>query len=449
MDFKMGENPKNITPSTTAKRLVEKVINNNSNCDSPFRLLPNFSTPPSRFIKVKNPFDSPLINRLHLPTCSPGPFAKSTPNKDEKFRWSICDISNLKPAEIEIHDTEQFLQTVDPSIESQIQEKISSFFNEHSVVPSPLGQNIDGRIPDRSKETPEKRNINHVSTQTKISLGPILPKKIEEVLASYQNCEIDISDTREIDTLDGETQYLPVNIYHEKLFGFELESPQSSPPMSTGDSPLQFSPLKELEMCSEASFSENGQKKYLNDCALSPITPEAETPPKDRNSYSVVRESRSACRLFFSENMSLDGSENNVVPDMDHISCHGHSFEETVRTSPVTVADSSNEYWDMECQLASKDYENCRMDISFPHTPKSGLFTSQRKRLSDSFKDLHDLLENNEGVNFLAQPCVPSTTSVFSSERSTDMGYHSGSGLVENTWSNSHFIASTPTKKKN
>lgn len=35
--------------------------------DSPFNFLGNHSTPPSRFFKVRNPFDAALANRLHLP----------------------------------------------------------------------------------------------------------------------------------------------------------------------------------------------------------------------------------------------------------------------------------------------------------------------------------------------------------------------------------------------
>lgn len=59
MEFKYI-NDKNKTPN--AKRT------SNMSCDSPFRFLPNYSTPPSRLAKIFNPFDSHhLIDSLHLP----------------------------------------------------------------------------------------------------------------------------------------------------------------------------------------------------------------------------------------------------------------------------------------------------------------------------------------------------------------------------------------------
>lgn len=33
---------------------------------SPFKCMPNISTPPSRFFKIKNPFEAALNERLHL-----------------------------------------------------------------------------------------------------------------------------------------------------------------------------------------------------------------------------------------------------------------------------------------------------------------------------------------------------------------------------------------------
>lgn len=62
MDFK------DETPSKPKNNLMNKVLSNQMNCDSPFRRLPNISTPPSRFAKILNPFEPHLIDRLHLPT---------------------------------------------------------------------------------------------------------------------------------------------------------------------------------------------------------------------------------------------------------------------------------------------------------------------------------------------------------------------------------------------
>lgn len=59
MDFKYI-NDKNKTPNSK--------FSNTARCDSPFRTLGNFSTPPSRFAKIFNPFENHVVERLHLPT---------------------------------------------------------------------------------------------------------------------------------------------------------------------------------------------------------------------------------------------------------------------------------------------------------------------------------------------------------------------------------------------
>lgn len=59
MDSKQAANK---TPKT---KIVEKMLHVNS--DSPFRCFPKFSTPPSRFMKIFNPFNVHLVEKLHLP----------------------------------------------------------------------------------------------------------------------------------------------------------------------------------------------------------------------------------------------------------------------------------------------------------------------------------------------------------------------------------------------
>jgi hypothetical protein len=90
----------------------------------------NFISSPS--IKViKNPFESQLHERLHLPMISsPSLFQLSTPNNNEEFTWSIEDLSVLRPQTILPH-SKQFEENIDPLVESQAQAAISTFFKEH------------------------------------------------------------------------------------------------------------------------------------------------------------------------------------------------------------------------------------------------------------------------------------------------------------------------------
>ena len=69
MDFKHINNKsdKNMTPKSEIN-IFSKRISHGVSCDSPFASMPTFSTPPSRFTKILNPFEPHLIERLHLPT---------------------------------------------------------------------------------------------------------------------------------------------------------------------------------------------------------------------------------------------------------------------------------------------------------------------------------------------------------------------------------------------
>lgn len=87
---------------------------------------------------VRNPFESQLHERLHLPLISsPSLFHVSTPNEEcsEEFVWSIDDISCLRPQNIHPHSA-QFEEKFDPVLESQAQAAINTFFSE----------NINGKI---------------------------------------------------------------------------------------------------------------------------------------------------------------------------------------------------------------------------------------------------------------------------------------------------------------
>lgn len=68
-----------------------------------------------------------------------------TPKTDEKFNWSIDDISNLKPADIDEATISQHVFVQDPQIENLVQQKIERFFSEKAIVPSPMADIV--RIP--------------------------------------------------------------------------------------------------------------------------------------------------------------------------------------------------------------------------------------------------------------------------------------------------------------
>lgn len=66
MDCKQHITDKHVTPSKSG--ILKIPLSKGVATDSPYRNLPSFSTPPSRFSKILNPFESHLLDRLHLPT---------------------------------------------------------------------------------------------------------------------------------------------------------------------------------------------------------------------------------------------------------------------------------------------------------------------------------------------------------------------------------------------
>lgn len=120
---------------------------------------------------------------------------------------------------------------------------------------------------------------------------------------------------------------------------------------------------------------------------------------------------------------------------------------------------NSQTNWDMEYKDVSLLSPKCDrdtsidyMDVSNSNTPKSKIFTSQRKKLSDSFpsedeenetKDSYFLGVNNQDIKQRA------TSTMIASNNTTDQGYHTVSSSTEcSSWSCSNVYASTPTKLK-
>lgn len=85
-----------------------------------------------------------------------------SPKTEETFKWTIDEISSLKPADIDINSTEQFELADHDSIDMKVQEKINLFFSEKVIVPSPLNQVVNNvpLITDISPEKQEKSCCN-------------------------------------------------------------------------------------------------------------------------------------------------------------------------------------------------------------------------------------------------------------------------------------------------
>ncbi|XP_025837491.1 protein aurora borealis [Agrilus planipennis] len=456
------------TPSEDIHNILRDTVQpkfsqSNYCCDSPFKWLPHVSTPPSRFFKIKNPFETHLTERLHTTVFSPSVFNKEPSPKIDTFKWTIEEISNLKPADIDETTINQFSPEMDPILEETAQSKIEKFFSKKEIVPSPM-DNIVKTEPliseDASPPTVEetKQFVNGAS-QTVLTLPPILPASVETALKPYFSYTIDQQENANF-------------MLYKQLFEYNehenIQSPsqsiQSSPAPSCQMSPIQFSPY-EKNQTREGLFRRCESLEHispLRDCDLSPIS-------SSPNNKEVTRgQSRSLHSNNYSCHMSVDTSINLVPDTADELPPNQSlAFESAHSFFNNEVLSDSTVNWDMEYKHVSLESltkspvrGSDRMDVSNTNTPRSKIFTSQRKKLSESFL-LTELTgeneENKENVFYeikaatSTRSCsITTKTSLFSRDI-TDAGYHTGLHTMseEGSWNcSSALFASTPTKNK-
>ncbi|XP_039486356.1 protein aurora borealis [Drosophila santomea] len=148
--------------------------------------------PPKRLHKVRNPFEGAMADRLHLPLiASPSLFRSRTPQlSSTQFEWNIDEVSQLKPADVEPHET-QFHDSPDPEQESKAQLAISAFFKETHIVASPVDcplrkqRIILNCSEDNTPISNKSRRMRDCEVQTELTLPPILPKALEDALRPY------------------------------------------------------------------------------------------------------------------------------------------------------------------------------------------------------------------------------------------------------------------------
>ncbi|VDN08083.1 unnamed protein product [Thelazia callipaeda] len=132
----------------------------------------NSSTMPSR---ITNPFDSDITRSMQTITLSPSLFDHPKNSDDDdgdnaeaSFRWSIGQIAELRPANID--ETQLLYQTPDPVQEAQIHSAIDKFWaTQKYIVPSP----------QVLKESGIRKSVASPSSLSS------LPRLVHEVIPSF------------------------------------------------------------------------------------------------------------------------------------------------------------------------------------------------------------------------------------------------------------------------
>lgn len=81
---------------------------------------------------VRNPFESQILERLHLPMISSPSLFQCQPSPKKQFEWTIDDLSSFNPVNL-VPDVSQFREDTDPEREAQAQAAISSFFKDQKI----------------------------------------------------------------------------------------------------------------------------------------------------------------------------------------------------------------------------------------------------------------------------------------------------------------------------
>ncbi|CAH1133649.1 unnamed protein product [Ceutorhynchus assimilis] len=373
---------------------------------SPFKNLPNFSTPPSKSAIIFNPFEPHLFERLHLPTCSPDVFEQiSTSKTEENFKWSIDDISILKPADIDESSLSQHVVTEDPHIESMVQEKICKFFSENKIVPSPLNAKVQQSF-----------------CLVRESLG-VTPEKY--VNTDEQCIGFSMDDNAS---------------FYKELFEFE-DNEENSAEVKSLSPPAAISGDLGIPALLFSPTTRGFGTPELNGSALSPITKTLPLPT----------------RFSFSDDMSIDISVIEVSDKDNQLDISGNEVldkdDQLMLTTCTPMKKTDTTFGkNADCSMVSSFSSSCtdsdKMDVSHSYTPRSKLFTrkKQRKRLSKSFRSQFEVADKNTSL--------PSEDQIFVEKGkmlendTTDVGYctHDTGDYSNNYCAN--VFASTPSSKR-
>ncbi|XP_062383495.1 protein aurora borealis [Sardina pilchardus] len=303
---------------------------------------------------IRNPFESPNdYHRLHEPFVpSPTIFRSSCASTatPAKFKWSIDEMSNLLPVDIDPEDINRqsfyMSQTrIDFEIEQKRQNAIEQFFTKGAIVPSPWAAPVStlkhhgkGSSSPLITDEPEISRKTNATCQTILSL-PVdfdLEKvlgehyKVEEVSEQVQETLSSSSLRRKL-FLDGQGSGSESSNpsspergpYMESLGGKEAMSPSFTSPLQC-DVPVLTSSSGQFS----SSPIQGRFRNYSLGSATSPMFPDRSSPTFKSPTLSPIGPQQSQTPLSAGERKRLTFLTPEGVPlsssDMD-VRCRGDS----------------------------------------------------------------------------------------------------------------------------
>ncbi|XP_014215138.1 uncharacterized protein LOC106644237 [Copidosoma floridanum] len=375
-------------------------------------LLPHHITPPSGLTKfiARNPFEAELTSKLHVSVMSPTVFSK-VPNSSHKkspgFTWNIDELALIHPAKIDEFPMQQTYCS-DPESEIHAQEAISRFFSENQIVPSPYDDKNNDYNKRDDMETPvksqeqlnlskeilrQKKEKKDNSAQTILTLPPILPPHVEEILKPYfnftqdQNCETEEANNSNT-SLRRKLFFNNDDSQDDSSNSISTPPKRSKSPLNHDLSPPQSgmffhgTPIKSASQIVQRTYGSPLACSHTSSpCDVSPIS----NPVGFNMSCQSIKSRKSVAKLDFTNDMSID-IEDYKNKD-DKILCETlFSSEEIKMSGTVSHHHSDNDTYNDITQMAIS-YEN---SVVFRYENKENIApnmlngTSKSKCIEDS-----------------------------------------------------------------
>lgn len=137
-----------------------------------------------------NSFENRLLETVHTNTFSPSVFAATkTPVSPEEFKWSIEQLSILKPAHITDEEIAQSYQSPDPEYEAKIQSILDEYWRNNTChIPSPDAP-VTNPLVTTASETP-LCDMVRISAAMRMKYSTSSPKSRPNLNVSRRNTSI-------------------------------------------------------------------------------------------------------------------------------------------------------------------------------------------------------------------------------------------------------------------
>lgn len=241
-----------------------------------YNFLPAHSTPPSKVFKIKNPFDKGLIDGLKMSFCSSTLFASRQKSnaENEEFEWTIDEIAEVRPANIEINMS-QFDTSFNPLEEERAQQAIKDYFGNNLILSSPNDKEKFSLSTDATKKCLFKNSATQTDMTIPLKLDPEVEHVLKKFCTYYQEQEANCNAISK-----AKDESMLKNLFKdEHILGMSNEVLSMDYNTLT---PVSKSPAISMLMCSRQKFNHGTPASY------NIPSPSSVSPISKKTTFSII-----------------------------------------------------------------------------------------------------------------------------------------------------------------